>query len=84
MNEKDRGKIICDDLAWHGVQADWFLDPMGELFLVVDGKWLMKCIGERKCDGEKIPYWAPVRPTYRSQMLRQMGKRKLEYVPLFD
>ena len=84
MDQQDRGKLMCDDLAWYGYDAKWFLDPFNELFLIIDNKWLMKCVGERDIDGEPSSYWVPVRPTHRSLMLRQLGKRKLEYTPLFE
>ena len=83
MDQQERGQIICDELALQGVKAEWFLDPFNELFLIMDNKWLMKCIGEKEIHGELCPYWVPVRPTLRGLMLRELG-RKLDYAPLFE
>ena len=74
MSLQEQGKQMCDDLAWHGVTAEWFIDPYNSLLLVIDDKWLMKCVSER--------YWVPVRPVYKSLRLRELGC-KIAYKPIF-
>ena len=79
-DQRERGKLICEELySLHSLHADWYIDPCGELLLMVDNKWLMRCIEK---DGDSC--WIPVRATQRSLRLRELGKRKIEYTPLFD
>lgn len=83
MDTKKLGEIMCNDLANHGISARWFIDPFGELFLVVGDRWLTRCIGERRFGDDIMPYWVPVRQRYNNRAQQCLGK-KPEYIPLFD
>ena len=81
-NQIERGKLICEGLAWYGITGDWVVDIDGELLLLIDKK-IYRCLGKHSINKETLPYWGPVEPTLKSLYDRQLGARKLSYTPLY-